>query len=375
MKDFSPKTPVFLVDTSRAWCGVDRVVMDLAEAGDAAFDPIPVVRAASAIHRRLRAAKRAHASLPRSRAPLSVWKAWRGLLPARGAFLMHVHTAGDYLWAFALKPFYPGMRLVFSRHNSFRLSAPLRLLCRLYRVRWVAVSRFIETTLRAQGFRPDLISTIPNGVRRERVSAHERRAFLKKHRLDGGRKRIGFLARIDRSKGPELFLAAARELLESNDDWVFLVAGRGDAPAYEARFRRQFEAALPAVNRRWVGFTEKPAVFQRCCDVFAAPSLRSWGEPFGLTVVESILQGTPVAATPWGAFPEILSSGGLGRLARGERPRDFARAIKEALGSGKRISAALSNRMAARYSLARMRAAHADVWAAGSGRTSGSLRP
>jgi glycosyltransferase involved in cell wall biosynthesis len=39
-------------------------------------------------------------------------------------------------------------------------------------------------------------------------------------------------------------------------------------------------------------------------------------EPFGLSVVESMIGGTPVVAYPRGALPEILDEGVTGRLVR-----------------------------------------------------------
>ena len=36
----------------------------------------------------------------------------------------------------------------------------------------------------------------------------------------------------------------------------------------------------------------------------------SWGEPFGLVTIESMVSGTPVISTPFGAVPEIVSSDG-----------------------------------------------------------------
>lgn len=54
-----------------------------------------------------------------------------------------------------------------------------------------------------------------------------------------------------------------------------------------------------------------------------------WNEPFGLTTIESIASGTPVAGLSKGAFPELINSES-GRLAESETLNGLKIAIKEA---------------------------------------------
>lgn len=61
--------------------------------------------------------------------------------------------------------------------------------------------------------------------------------------------------------------------------------------------------------------------------VFVASPL--WSEPFGLSVVEALASGTPVAALPNGALPEIVTIG-AGRLARDGTVEALAAAIGSA---------------------------------------------
>ncbi|MCC3274651.1 glycosyltransferase [Arthrobacter sp. zg-Y20] len=56
------------------------------------------------------------------------------------------------------------------------------------------------------------------------------------------------------------------------------------------------------------------AAFLGSGDVFIASPV--WSEPFGLTALEAMACGTPVAALPLGAMPEIIDADG-GRLAEG----------------------------------------------------------
>lgn len=77
--------------------------------------------------------------------------------------------------------------------------------------------------------------------------------------------------------------------------------------------------------------------------VFIASPL--WAEPFGLAPVEAMATGTPVAATPRGAMPEVIGDGGV--VAASATPEDLADAIGRALA----IDPAAARANAARYSL------------------------
>lgn len=73
--------------------------------------------------------------------------------------------------------------------------------------------------------------------------------------------------------------------------------------------------------------------------VFVASPL--WSEPFGLSVVEALASGTPVAAVPNGALPELITPD-AGAVARAESPRALARAMTDAAAvdrEGARFSA------------------------------------
>lgn len=61
--------------------------------------------------------------------------------------------------------------------------------------------------------------------------------------------------------------------------------------------------------------------------VFVASPL--WAEPFGLSVVEALASGTPVAAFPNGALPELIEKG-AGAVARATTAEALSHAIREA---------------------------------------------
>lgn len=80
--------------------------------------------------------------------------------------------------------------------------------------------------------------------------------------------------------------------------------------------------------------------YMAACDVLVAPAVR---EPFGRTLVESMLVGTPVTAADDGGHKEIIESGVTGHLVKPDDPRGFAEAVLCILGNptdSKRMSEA-----------------------------------
>jgi glycosyltransferase involved in cell wall biosynthesis len=58
-------------------------------------------------------------------------------------------------------------------------------------------------------------------------------------------------------------------------------------------------------------------------------ALPSWGEAFGLVLIEGLAAGTPVVGSAGGAFPEIVDRPEVGRLFAGDEPEPLARALLE----------------------------------------------
>ncbi|MFL5843971.1 MAG: glycosyltransferase family 4 protein [Solirubrobacteraceae bacterium] len=60
-------------------------------------------------------------------------------------------------------------------------------------------------------------------------------------------------------------------------------------------------------------------------------ALPSWGEAFGLVLLEAMACGTPVVGSNREAIPEVIASDAVGRLFDGDDPAALARALLEAL--------------------------------------------
>jgi glycosyltransferase involved in cell wall biosynthesis len=84
-------------------------------------------------------------------------------------------------------------------------------------------------------------------------------------------------------------------------------------------------------------------------------ALPSWGESFGIVLVESLACGTPVVGSDRGAIPEVVDDDAVGRLFSGDSPDAVAGALAEALELAEDpATPATCREHAARFSTERM---------------------
>ncbi|MCT2260790.1 glycosyltransferase [Brachybacterium muris] len=173
----------------------------------------------------------------------------------------------------------------------------------------------------------------PESAAPEQTLAHQRPVAL-------------WTGRITHQKGLHIAIEAAR-LAEVE----LRISGLRSDPRYfeekiAPRLRKESEhdSTAPA----YLGHLSHAEIREQlsAADVFIASPL--WAEPFGLAPVEAMATGTPVAATPRGAMPEVIGDGGA--VADSADPADLAEAIRRAL----HISPDAARSNAARYSLEAM---------------------
>lgn len=120
----------------------------------------------------------------------------------------------------------------------------------------------------------------------------------------GERLTVGYLGRLDATKGIETLIDAAA-LLRGQPVEV-AIAGRGPA-SYEAALQGRAEGLAV----RFVGQVE-PSQFLSEIDVLVVPSV--WHEPFGRVVQEAFACGVPVVGSEAGGIPEAIGKAGPGFL-------------------------------------------------------------
>jgi glycosyltransferase involved in cell wall biosynthesis len=178
----------------------------------------------------------------------------------------------------------------------------------------LALSEELREQLVNQGRVPkDVISVIPFGID---LDEYER------FRAPEGRARtpvVGMVGPLTRERGCEVFLQAAREVLDRGHEAHFLLAGHdpGRAPLRRRIQRFHLEDALTAVHQ-FSDYRQMLAVMDIC--VF--PGLR---DDLDLNVLEAMACAKPVVATSVGGVYSLIADGETGLLS----PPNDASALAE----------------------------------------------
>jgi len=117
-----------------------------------------------------------------------------------------------------------------------------------------------------------------------------------------GQKMVLYVGRLSMHKGPDYFLEAAQKVLKYYKDVFFVVAGSGDM---EWQLIRQATQMGMADKVFFAGFARDDELntLYRSADLFVLPSV---SEPFGLTPLEALINGTPVLISKQSGVSEVL---------------------------------------------------------------------
>jgi glycosyltransferase involved in cell wall biosynthesis len=205
------------------------------------------------------------------------------------------------------------------------------------------------------------VRTSYNGMiddRGELVSLHGRGVPSRpesRSRFDVPGPLIGVVAQITPWKGQDTAIEALAIMRREHPDARLLLVGetkflgkdtRFDNRAYLAGLRRRVAELGIADGVDFLGERDDALEIIAALDVLLAPS---WEEPFGRTIVEAMVVGTPVVATAVGGPAEIIEDGVSGRLVAPRDPELLADALLELLANpGQRDRIAREGRSAAR---------------------------
>lgn len=119
---------------------------------------------------------------------------------------------------------------------------------------------------------------------------------------------VGMMGGLEKVKGGEYFLAAAKRILDQFRDTQFLIAGGGSE---EKNLRRQVRALGITKNVTFaIDVTDHRAVL-RTIDILVLPSLR---EGLGFGILEAMAMGKPVVASAVGGVYSLVLDGQTGFL-------------------------------------------------------------
>jgi len=159
----------------------------------------------------------------------------------------------------------------------------------------IAVSNFTKNMIiKHYGVSPDKVQVVHNGIYCDGMERCQQRISTKD-------KIVLFLGRVTLQKGPDYFLYAAHKVAKQMPDVKFVIAGTGDM------LPRMIEKAAEMGLGSKVMFTghltgaDIDRAYQMA-DLYVMPSV---SEPFGITPLESVKNGTPVIISKQSGVSEV----------------------------------------------------------------------
>ncbi len=253
----------------------------------------------------------------------------------RGIQIVHAHQYSPFFYAaFAKKVAKFTCKLILTEHGRHYpdvVSWKRRLFNRYFLDRRAdAVNACCEFSAKAlsekDGFRPNRIEVIENGIDLQRYAATVDRAILReKLGLDPNRRYIACVARFHPVKDHAMLVRAFAKVASEVADVDLLLIGDGP-------LRGELEALVQSLNIadrvKFLGIRRDVADILSAVDVF---SLTSVSEAASLTLLEAMACSKPVVVTDVGGNPEMVREGidGL-RVPRGDAD-ECAKALQNIL--------------------------------------------
>jgi glycosyltransferase involved in cell wall biosynthesis len=184
----------------------------------------------------------------------------------------------------------------------------------------ISLSRRMLTRLENTGLFAEVDHKyIIHGVNNAQVVARPRA-----NRKPGDPITIGYLGRMENTKGIETLLDAVKRLDPSRV--TVLLGGKGD-DAYVADLQR----AYAAPNVQFLGFVRPAELFDRI-DALIVPSV--WEEPLGRVIYEGYAHGVPSLVSSAGGMPEIVEHGRTGFVFKTGDSAELATLLQQQIDIG-----------------------------------------
>jgi glycosyltransferase involved in cell wall biosynthesis len=205
----------------------------------------------------------------------------------------------------------------------------------------VSVSAFTLRRFQAWSGTPDpRTALVPNTIRADRYGLGPKRPdLLARHGLHGKTviMTFGRMAPGERYKGFDEVIASLPALIRHRPDLVYLAAGDGpDRPRLQAK-AQAIGVADRVVFPGRIAEADK-ADYYRLADAYVMPS---YGEGFGIVILEALACGLPVVASRADGTQEAVRAGALGLLVPPDDPQALQDAILQAIRQPKQIPAGL----------------------------------
>ncbi len=164
-----------------------------------------------------------------------------------------------------------------------------------------------EMVMHYYGIPEDKIQVVHNGIDLDDYSQSPENFTDEENEIVGfkqaGYKIVLFVGRITIQKGPDYFIYAAKKVLEYYPKAIFVVTGSGDMEHGMINLAAELGISDRVLFTGFLRGAELQKIYN-VADLFVMPSV---SEPFGLTALESVVNGTPVLVSKQTGVSEVLT--------------------------------------------------------------------
>lgn len=187
----------------------------------------------------------------------------------------------------------------------------------------VAVSDDVERKILRSGVNRDKVLKIKNGINTEKYSEQNARSSI---RAEFGIKDqsilIGSIGRLDRNKGLDYLIKAAKKLITEFNNLLFMIVGDGSS-------KQELLDEVDELGMReriiFTGFRNDIPSILSAIDIFVLPSLM---EGLPMVLLEAMASEKPIVATRVGDIPLVLKNNESGILINQRDEDELAAAIR-----------------------------------------------
>ncbi len=196
----------------------------------------------------------------------------------------------------------------------------------------IAVSPSLKQLMELQGFAPERVTYVPNGVPAIDLPSRQRPAQSWT---------LGIAALFRPRKGIEVLLEALAALRSRNVEVTLRAVGPFETPEYEREVMSLVDKLGIGDDIEWTGFTQDIGAELRQMNLFVLPSL--FGEGLPMVVLEAMAAGLPVVASHVEGVPEAIRHREDGLLVEPSSVSQLALAIEEIVAGDQLDYETLSN--------------------------------
>ena len=270
-----------------------------------------------------------------------------GLLRQHRISVVHAHDDKTLLYAWLLRLFSPGIRILYTCHShadqsreefatlraflGFKVRQRVQIfLMRRYQKPVLTVSRDTRRRLVANGLAPEEVAVLHNGIDTRLWCRQGSVPVLRRElRLPEGGFLVGTVARITPEKDLATFYRVAALVARQVPGTLFVIVGDGYGKELELARREVVRLGLEEVVR-FTGHRSDLADVYASFDVFLMTSVT---EGMPNTLLEAMSIGVPAVATAVGGGPELLEHCEGGFLAPVGAAEEMARQVVTLLDS------------------------------------------